>query len=450
MEKRICGLEHEYGLIFSAKGHRPVSNETALLHLFVALDTQRPATSVFLSNGGRLYQDTGSHPEYSTPECTNARDVVIYDRAGERILEALRQRAQKMMSQQLPGRLCLYKNNTDSVGNTYGCHENYLIDRRCDFPALADKLIPFLVTRQIFTGAGQILKSGGTPRYVISQRAQYIYQRMASVTTNSRSIVNTRDEPHADPSRFRRLHLIVGDSNMSQVSTYLKTGTACIVLSLIESGNMRRDLSLLAPVQAIKQVSSDPECRRPIKLYDGSTITPLEVQRIYLEAARRHYADGCPDPVTADVLDRWEAVLDAIERDPMSLDRQIDWVIKKKILDSYCAKHETTLRDPRCALIDLQYHDISLAHGIYYLLEKQGKVETIATEREIERAVHEPPQDTRARLRSMFIKHASKTGRPFSVDWAYVRFNDRVGSSVVLKDPFNAENERLESLLSHL
>lgn len=450
MEKRICGLEHEYGLIFSAKGRRPLSNETALLYLFVALDMARPATSVFLPNGGRLYQDTGSHPEYSTPECTNARDVLLYDRAGDRILESLRQRAQQRLSQQLPGRLCIYKNNTDSVGNTYGCHENYLIDRRSDFPSLADKLIPFLVTRQIFTGAGQILRSGGTAQYVISQRAQYIYQRMASVTTNSRSIVNTRDEPHADPSKYRRLHLIVGDSNMSQVSTYLKIGTTAIVLSLIEQGKIPRDLSLLAPVHAIKQVSSDPQCRRPIRLYDGGTITPVEVQRIYLEAARRHYAGGCPDPITADVLDRWQAVLDALERDPMGLDRQIDWVIKKKVLESYCTSRNTTLSDPRCALIDLQYHDISAARGIYYLLERQGKVETVASEREVEAAMHEPPQDTRARLRSMFIRHATSTGRPFSVDWAYVRFNDRVGSSVVLKDPFYTDADRLESLLRSL
>ena len=256
MQKRIYGLETEYGIIFTPEGRKTLPVEKAIRFLFEKLITTEHFLNVFLENGARFYQDTGCHPEYATPECASPRDLVIFDRAGERILEDLQLYAEeKIREERVPGKLSIFKNNTDFVGNSYGCHENYLVDRDVDFYYLAEQLIPFLVTRQIFSGAGKVFQTQDGVHYCISQRAQHIYQKISGTTTNDRSIINTRDEPHADREKYRRLHVIVGDSNMSEYTNFVKIATAAVVLQMIEDGFINKDFTLRHPVKAIKDIS---------------------------------------------------------------------------------------------------------------------------------------------------------------------------------------------------
>ena len=281
MQQRIFGLENEYGLISSSGGGRVnLSVESALGYLFEKVVSRQRGTNDFLKNGARLYQDTGCHPEYATPECDNPRDLVIHDKAGERIVEELLLAAeQKLRENGIYCEIYIFKNNTDSVGNTYGCHENYLVQRGVNFHKLAEQLIPFFVTRQAFAGAGKVLKTRMGNHYYISQRAQHIYQEISGATTSSRGIINTRDEPHADEEKYRRLHVIVGDSNMSEFTTYLKIGTTAIVLAMVEDGVIKRDLALEDPVRAIKEISHDVACKRRVKLKRGKEFSAIEIQR---------------------------------------------------------------------------------------------------------------------------------------------------------------------------
>ena len=231
MQKRIYGVETEYGIIFTPEGRKTLPVEKAIRFLFEKLITTEHFLNVFLENGARFYQDTGCHPEYATPECASPRQLIVYDKAGERILEDLQLYAEeKIREERIPGKLSIFKNNTDFVGNSYGCHENYLVDRDVDFYYLAEQLIPFLVTRQIYTGAGKVCQTQDGIHYCVSQRAQHIYQKISGTTTNDRSIINTRDEPHADREKYRRLHVIVGDSNMSEYTNFIKVGTCSVVL----------------------------------------------------------------------------------------------------------------------------------------------------------------------------------------------------------------------------
>jgi len=451
MKRRIFGMETEYGLIFSGRGNTTLSVESALAYLFEGLITQQSGSNVFLKNGGRIYQDTGSHPEYATPECSNVLDLLAHDKAGERIVESLLISLQRELdSRGLAGEVYIYKNNTDSVGNTYGCHENYLVDRNVDFQKLIERLIPFFVSRQIFCGAGKLLRTPSGPRYVMSQRAQHICQRVASVTTNSRSIINTRDEPHADPERYRRLHIIVGDSNMSELATYLKTGLTGLLLQVFEDRYLTRDLSLMDPVQAIREIAFDLTCRKPVKLANGLEMSALDLQWSYLEMASNYYAHHDADPIVTDLLDRWAGMLVKLERDPMSLEREVDWAAKKKLLESYAERKGIRLSDPRLLLMDMQYHDIRRDRSLYYLLEREGKVERVITDVLIDQARELPPQDTRARIRGEFVQAADRKRKSYSVDWSYVRLNDRFGSTIIIKDPFQPVDSRVQMLLASL
>jgi proteasome accessory factor A len=403
---------------------------------------------VFLENGARLYLDTGFHPEYATPECDDIMDLCVHDKAGERIVEDLLHQAEKRLREDgISGNILLFKNNTDSAGNSYGCHENYLVSRDVSFQRLAEALIPFFVTRQIFAGAGKVLQTPRGFHYCLSQRAQHICQEISGATTSSRSIINTRDEPHADAERYRRLHVIVGDSNMSEIATYLKVGTTAIVLDMIEDGYFDRDFSLQSPVQAIRDISHDPTLRETVKLKDGRSMTALEIQREYLEASRNYYEHQEPDPVTRDVLDRWTDLLDRLGSDPMTCSRDVDWVIKKDLIETYMQKHRLSWRDPRVSLIDLQYHDIRPDRGLYYLLAKNDMVERLSTDEQVEQAKHIPPQTTRARLRGEFIRRANLKGKDYRVDWVYLKLNDPERETILCKDPFQAHDERVERLI---
>jgi proteasome accessory factor PafA2 len=380
--------------------------------------------NVILPNGARYYVDH-AHPEYSTPECTNPRDLVIWDKAGERILNISRMRAEAVSPPEQ--RILIYKNNTDSKGNSYGTHENYLMDRRCPFARIVQHLMPFFATRQIFTGAGKVGAENNleyTP-YQISQRADFLETEVGLETMHSRPIINTRDEPHADPEKYRRLHVIVGDANMSEIATYLKVGTTAIVLSMIEDDFIDRDLSLDNPVQAFRAVSRDLTCRLPVRLKSGRSATAVDVQREFLELAHRYYRDRDLDTVTKDVLVRWEHVLDRLAQDPMTLTRELDWVIKRDLLESYRDRHDLDWSDSRIAMIDLQYHDIRPGKGLYYKLEESEAVERLATDDEIAQAVHEPPRDTRAYFRGMCLQRYSED--IVSASWDSIIFDLKEG-----------------------
>src|SRR6516162_3930026 len=313
MDRRIFGLETEYGVTCTYKGQRRLSPDEVARYLFRRVVSWGRSSNVFLRNGARLYLDVGSHPEYATPECDSVADVVIHDRAGERILEGLLVDAEKRLHDEgIAGEIYLFKNNTDSAGNSYGCHENYLVSRHGEFGRLADILIPFLVTRQLICGAGKVLQTPRGAVYCLSQRAEHIWEGVSSATTRSRPIINTRDEPHADAERFRRLHVIVGDSNMSETTMLLKAGSTDLVLRLIEAGAMPREIALENPIRAIREVSHDMSGRRRVRLVNGKECSALEIQQEYFAKASEFIERRGSDAVTKRVLDLWGRVLAAV------------------------------------------------------------------------------------------------------------------------------------------
>jgi proteasome accessory factor A len=449
MKKRIYGLENEFGIAFTCNGRRTLPSEKVVRYLFEKLITTEGFLNVFLENGARFYLDTGCHPEYATPECASPMDVMIYDKAGERILENLLNYAQnKVHEEGFQGDLAIFKNNTDFVGNSYGCHENYLADRTADFYYMAEQLIPFLVTRQIFTGAGKVFRTRRGTVYHISQRAQHIRQKISGTTTNERSIINTRDEPHAIKEKYRRLHIIVGDSNMSEFSTYLKVGTTALVLQMIEDDFLPPTFSLRNPVRAIKDISRDLTCREAVPLNSGKKYSALELQKEYLDLAQRYYSTRTMSPEAADILQKWEYVLTKLEEDPMQLHHEIDWVIKLHLLQAY---GERTHLPPetsgdRMLMLDLQYHDIRREKGLYFLLERKGQVVRLATNEQIETAMVDPPQNTRAKMRGELIKLAKMKRIPYDLDWNYIRIGYLLNLWVKCNDPFQEENEKVTQL----
>ena len=399
------------------------------------------------SNGARFYVDH-AHPEYSSPETTNPRDLVIWDKAGEQVLNLSRTRAEAVSPPEQ--RILIYKNNTDSKGNSYGTHENYLMDRKVPFARIVQHLMPFLVTRQIYTGSGKVGTENNAEscEYQISQRADFLETEVGLETMHSRPIINTRDEPHADPEKYRRLHVIVGDANMSEVATYLKVGTMAIVLSMIEDDFIDRDLSLEAPVLAYRKVSRDLTCREPLRLKDGRTLTAVDIQREYFELALRYYATLEPEPWVPDVLARWESVLDRLARDPRTLNRELDWVIKLELIESYMAKHGLGWTDPRVAMIDLQYHDIRPGKGLYGKLEEAEAVERIVTDDEVSKAIYDPPKDTRAYFRGMCLQKYSE--EIVSASWDSVIFDLKDGplKKIFMLEPLRGTEAHVRDLLS--
>src|SRR6202522_4699969 len=308
MDRRIFGLENEYGVTCTFRGQRRLSPDEVARYLFRRVASWGRRSNVFLRNGARLYLDVGSHPEYATPECDNLIDLVTHDKAGERILEGLLVDADRRLpGEGIAGDIYLFKNNTDSAGNSYGCHENYLVGRHGEFGRLADILIPFLVTRQIICGAGKVLQTPRGAVYCVSQRAEHNWESVSSATTRSRPIINTRDEPHADAERFRRLHVIVGDSNMSETTTLLKVGTTSILLAMLEdSSTVLRDLTLENPIRAIREISHDITCQRRVRLANGREMRALDIQGEYLERALKFRDRRGLSPEEDRALDMWE------------------------------------------------------------------------------------------------------------------------------------------------
>lgn len=452
MERRIFGLENEYGVTCTLKGQRRLSPDEVARYLFRRVVSWGRSSNVFLENGARLYLDVGSHPEYATPECDSIEELVTHDKAGERILESLLVSAeQRLREEGIKGVVYLFKNNTDSAGNSYGCHENYLTSRRDDFAHYSEVLIPFLVTRQIYAGAGKVFQTARGAQYSLSQRAEHIWEGVSSATTRSRPIINTRDEPHADAERFRRLHVIVGDSNMSEYTTFLKVGTMAIVLRMLEDESVELDdMTLENPIRAIREISHDLTCKRKVRLANGAEMSALDIQSAYLEKALQfHDRVGLPEQEER-ALRMWQHVLTTIEDDPLKLDRECDWVIKHKLIEAFRERHDVGLGSPQVALVDLQYHDIHRQRSLFYRMQDKGMVERICNDEAIEIAQDLPPQTTRAKLRGDFIRAAKEKRRDFTVDWVHLKVNDNAQRTVLCKDPFKSSDDRVRKLIESL
>jgi proteasome accessory factor A len=415
-------------------------------------DDEVGLANVILSNGARLYVDH-AHPEYSSPEVTNPRDAVLWDKAGERVMAMAAEHAARVPG---TGLIQLYKNNTDNKGASYGAHENYLMKRSTAFADIVRHLTPFFVTRQIVCGAGRvgIGQDGHGHGFQISQRADFFEVEVGLETTLKRPIINTRDEPHADPERYRRLHVIIGDANMSELSNYLKLGTTSIVLSMIEEGWFAEsgvDLTIDGPVAALRAISHDASLKHAVRLKDGRTVTALQLQSEYLEQARKfvesRYGSDV-DTATVEVLDEWEAVLTKLADDPMTLSGELDWVAKLSLLEGYRDREGLDWSAHKLQLVDLQYSDVRPDKGLYNRLVARGRMRRLVSDDEIERAVVEPPVDTRAYFRGRCL---SKFGTDVAAaSWDSVIFD--VGRDslqrVPMLEPLRGTKQHVDALLA--
>jgi proteasome accessory factor PafA2 len=404
--------------------------------------------NVVLPNGARYYVDH-AHPEYSTPECASARDLVVHDKAGERILE----RSLAELHRALPDgqRIAIYKNNSDGKGNSYGTHENYLVDRATPFAVIVRDLTPFFVSRQVFTGAGKLggeapWDERGGDRFQLTQRADFFEAEVGLETTLKRPIINTRDEPHADPEKYRRLHVIVGDANMCEVATFLKVGTTALVLKMIEDEYLP-DLTLVNPVSALHGISRDPSCTVPVQLMDGRRLSAVQLQWEYLEHAKKYVEQEDPSAENEAVVARWEDVLTGLERDPMDLHRELDWVAKYRLLDGYRERDGLAWSDPKLRLIDLQYHDVRRDRGLYHRLEAAGKVERLTSDEEVEAAVMEPPEDTRAFFRGRCISRFPEAIAAASWDSMIFEVGGEALQRVPMREPLRGTRTHVQQLL---
>jgi proteasome accessory factor A len=453
MDRRIMGVETEFGVNATFRGTSRLSPEEVARYLFRKVVAWGRSSNVFLANGSRLYLDVGSHPEYATAECADLLDLVAHDRAGELVVQDLADDAEQRLAEEgFDATVYVLKNNVDSRGNSYGSHENYLIERKGRLERITDTLVPFLVTRQLVTGAGRLHVVGERATYLVSQRADHMWEGLSSATTRSRPIINTRDEPHADPEKHRRLHVIVGDSTMSQTTTLMRFGMTDLVLRMLEAGTIVPDLTLANPIQAIRDVSRDPTGRRPIPLQDGSTTTALGMQQRLLELATRHArgAGIAELPPFRDVLELWERTLHAVETEQLHLvDTEIEWVMKKKLLDRYAVRHGLEPHDERLQQLDLAWHDVHPQRGLVRMLERAGQARTLVDDDRIHRAMNEPPQ-TRARLRGDFVRAAQEHRRDFTVDWVHLKLNDVAARTVICKDPFASVDPRVDELVEHI
>jgi proteasome accessory factor A len=435
--RKVCGIETEYGIVLrGAAESNPIAASSLLINSYVsrlqrkvgwdfedespgrdargfaregslAPEVETHLVNAVLTNGARYYVDH-AHPEYSTPECADALELVRYDKAGERILARSIEAAGDILP---PGQgVVVYKNNSDRKGNSYGCHENYLMDRSVPFTRIAHHVMPHFVTRQIYTGAGKVGSEApgsgaGDVRFQLSQRAEFFEEEVGLESTLKRPIVNTRDEPHADAQKYRRLHVIVGDANLAEVATYLKVGVTAIILAMIEDDEIGEgDLQLANPVQSHRQVSYDLSLSRALELADGRRMTALEVQWEELDRARKwaesRGLDAVGEEVGRDVLARWESVLSALELDPMSLSHQLDWVAKHQLVDAYRERHGLAWGDARLAALDLQYHDVRGGKSLFARLN----TERLVDEASVIAAISEPPTTTRAYFRGKCLQ----------------------------------------------
>ena len=462
------GLETEFGITSVLDSHRRLGPDEVARHLFAPVVEKYRSSNVYWHNASRVYLDVGAHPEYATAECDSLHQLLAHDRAGDLIFHRLAEDCEAAVGHRdIGGKVYLLKNNTDSIGNSYGCHENYLVGRDMSLKGLSAQLLPFLVTRQLICGAGKIsVPTSGAPNenfgpgYCLSQRADHVWEGVSSATTRSRPIINTRDEPHGDSSRFRRLHIIVGDSNMSETTTALKVGSALLVLEMIEAGVDLPDFELSNEIRSIREISRDFTGTTPMGLRGGGEATPLQIQRAFHSAAESWLArrpedgelgTGTPNSELAPVVELWGRVLDCFETGDFSpVDTEIDWVIKKKLIDRVAERGSLDITDPRLAQIDLTYHDINPDRGLFHLLARRGQAATIVDPVAIEDAAENAPRTTRAAVRGRFLAAAEKSSRQTTVDWTRLKVNGEGGAELVLPDPFIPEAEGLQTLLDIL
>ena len=451
--RRIYGLETEYGITCASTvgGVPPLDADRAARLLFEPVVARFRTSNAFTRGGARLYLDVGSHPEYATAECDRLTDLLAQDRAGEITMADLAARANaRLAARDVPGRIHLFKNNSDAAGAGFGCHENYLVHRRADFWNDARTLVPHLVTRQILVGAGHVLPGadGAPARYVFSQRADQMEDAVSSATTRSRPLINTRDEPHADATRYRRLHVIVGDSNIAQGSTLLKAAAMDLLLDYLEKGGSLADLRLADPMRAIRDTCHDLSGRAPLELADGRTITPLDLQTEHLARVRAHTADLDLSELHRRALDLWERGLDAVARGrPQDVAADLDWAAKHRLLTRCAERAGTGLDDPRVARLALAYHDVSPEAGLRPRLEGAGLLHRLVDEARARAAVDTPPATTRARLRGAAVALAQDLRCDLTVDWVNLRLDDGRTPPLALRDPFACADERVDALL---
>ncbi len=453
------GLETEFGLMCASGsgGEPPLDVEAAAAELFRPILAAGGSTNSFLPNGARLYLDVGAHPEYATAECRSVADLVANDRAGERLYASMAAQADsRLAAKGVGGRIHLFKNNLDAAGNSFGCHENYLVRRRTDYRARIAATLPYFVTRQIVAGAGYIRRAkDGPAAYCFSQRADQMWDAISSASTRSRPMINTRDEPHGDPELYRRMHVIVGDSNMCEATTALKVAATQAVLAMLEDGGILPRMELADPVLAIRETSVDLTGRARLELADGGWITPIEVQERTREAVLRHFdAKGYTadlDASTSYLLDLWGRAVESVKSgDPSAVATEIDWAAKLSLFSRYMERAGATLDDPRLARLDLAYHDITAA-GLRPSMEETGMLRTFASAEAVRAAMTTPPSDTRAKLRGDFVEKARRRRLDYAADWTNLRLLEAEGArSVVLKDPFASVDERVDRLMEEM
>ncbi|WP_114854814.1 Pup--protein ligase [Brachybacterium sp. YJGR34] len=454
MKRRVGGLETEFGLVcVRADGSRALEPEQAARELFRPVVAMGRSSNVFLRNAARLYLDVGSHPEYATAECDDWWELVAQDRAGERIFADLAAQANdRLAAEGQDARLHLLKNNVDSAGNAFGSHENYLVDRRGEFTRLPRYLLPFLVTRQIVTGAGGVVRErtedgqDGPAQFVFSRRSDHMWEAVSSATTRTRPIINTRDEPHGDPTRFRRLHVIVGDSTMSEVSTHLRFATTDLVLRAIETGRALPELALHDDIAAIRAVSRDLTGRAPLPTAEGGTTTALEVQQRWLDHVAP-LAEGDEQ----DALETWQRALDAVRTGDRSWAAQhLDWAIKERLVAQVAERRGLDLGAPEIERLDLAYHDIDPGAGVFPALQRRGMAPSVLSEERIEAARESAPSTTRAHLRGQVVAAAQEHGVDHVVDWTTLRLTRPGAMPVQVLDPFATHLPAVDALLEEI
>lgn len=453
LARRIIGIETEYGITCASVtgGPPPLDADHAARLLFDPIIACHRSSNVFTRGGARLYLDVGSHPEFATAECDRLDDVLAQDRAGDLTMARLAQQANDTLERQgVPGRIHLLKNNRDAQGTGFGCHENYLVRRDSGFWNDARTLVPFLVTRQILVGAGHLhTDEDGQVRYVFSQRADQMDDAVSSATTRTRPLINTRDEPHADASRYRRMHVIVGDSNLAQGSTLLKVGAMDMLLDYLETGGDLRDLQLVHPMRDIRSVCADLTGQTVLELTDGRTITALDLLGEHYERVHRHTADMDLSDLHKRALDLWERGMNAVrERRPGDIAADLDWAAKYQLLTRYAERAGVRLSDPRIARLALAYHDVSPTHGLCGKLEATGALHRQISTAQGEAAIDTPPATTRAHARGRAIARAHDLRRDLTVDWVGLKLDDGRTPPVSLRDPFAATDERVDALIA--
>lgn len=463
--RRITGLETEFGITSVLDSHRRLAPDEVARYLFAPVVEKYRSSNVYWHNASRVYLDVGAHPEYATAECDSLHQLITYDRAGELIFHRLAHQCETTLKERgIGGKVYLLKNNTDSIGNSYGCHENYLVGRGMPLKSLSAQLLPFLVTRQLICGAGKIsVPTAGAPNenfapgFCLSQRSDHVWEGVSSATTRSRPIINTRDEPHADSSLYRRLHIIVGDSNMSETTTALKVGSTLLVLEMIEAGVRLPDFELSNEIRSIREIARDLTGTTALDLRRGSSASALAIQEAFYQAAvtwlstREEDSSGTPNEQLAMIVDLWGRVLACFRSGDFSaVDTEIDWVIKKKLIDAVATRGDLDITDPRLAQIDLTYHDINPNRGLFHLLARRGAAASLVEPAAIEFAAEHAPATTRAALRGQFLAAAETSSKQTTVDWSRLKVNGEGGGELLLPDPFSPGSPSIDAELNEL